>query len=210
MNSPANPPSGPPTVVDLTEDLLGLPAQTPPAAPPSPSVPTNAIAQAVPGVTPPAHKGPMVATMPTVVPRGTLIKSSSTQVVGAGLTVDLSADASFEVNMAKLLGKDLELAQHDRSLAISLLQVHLDRAEVLDAMPLSMPVATVIADNTGATLKALELAMRSGERVHKTAELLVMAQKNGDSVALAALKIKLAEKGDNGGWGDEDVPGGNK
>ena len=152
----------------------------------------------------------MVATMPTVVPRGTLIKSSSTQVVGAGLTVDLSADASFEVNMAKLLGKDLELAQHDRSLAISLLQVHLDRAEVLDAMPLSMPVATVIADNTGATLKALELAMRSGERVHKTAELLVMAQKNGDSVALAALKIKLAEKGDNGGWGDEDVPGGNK
>lgn len=48
--------------------------------------------------------------------------------------------------------------------------------------------------------------MKAGERVHKAAELLVAAQKNGDAVALAALKIKMSEKGAEN-WG-EDVPGG--
>jgi hypothetical protein len=115
--------------------------------------------------------------------------------------VDISSEATFEANFAKLIAKDLELAQHDRSMAIALFQTHLDRAEVLDTMALSMPVATVISDNTGATLKSLELAMKAGERVHKAAELLVAAQRNGDAAMLAALKLKQGGKDDD--WGGE-------
>jgi len=118
--------------------------------------------------------------------------------------VDISSEATFEANFAKLIAKDLELAQHDRSMAIALFQTHLDRAEVLDTMALSMPVATVISDNTGATLKSLELAMKAGERVHKAAELLVNAQRNGDAAMLAALKLKQGGKDDD--WGGETPP----
>jgi hypothetical protein len=63
-------------------------------------------------------------------------------------------------------------------------------------------VATVIADNTGASLKALELAMKASDQVHRVAELLVNAQKNGDAAALNALKLKQGGNGD-AAWGDE-------
>lgn len=142
--------------------------------------------------------------MPSVVARSKVVGQ---QPSASDVTLDLTKEASFEDNLGKLIAKDLSLAQHDRALAVALLQVHLDRAEVLDGMALSMPVAQVIGDNTGATLKALELAMKAGERLHKTAELLVNAQKNADSAALAALKMKMLKDGDGAGWGPE-VPGG--
>jgi hypothetical protein len=140
--------------------------------------------------------------MPKVIPRGTTAVTAPPPSAVAFLDLN----DSFENNLTKLIGKDLELAQHDRSLAIALLQTHLDRAEVLDAMQLSMPVAQVIADNTGAVLKSLELAMKAGERVHKTAELIVAAQKNADSASLAALKVKMEKDAKDSGWGAE-VPG---
>lgn len=187
---------------------LGAPGQA--IAPPLTAQPANAVAQAAGGTPGPtgqggqapvaAAGGPKAVALPSVVPRGTV---SQVQPV-ATTSLDLTGQEGFEASLAKLLAKDLELAQHDRAMAISLFQVHLDRAEVLDTMQLSMPVATVIGDNTGATLKSLELAMKAGERVHKVAELLVNAQKNGDAMALAALKLK--QGGDGKTWGDDDLP----
>lgn len=211
-----------PQAIQILEDLLGgggvaeptpPPEAVPPAAPSTPAptalppaqpaVPATAATQAAPGTTPPV-KAPQVASMPQVIKRGTVVGQQQEHTAQAVIE-DPAQEGTFEKNFAKLLTKDLELAQHDRAMAISLFQVHLDRAEVLDQMQLSMPVAQVISDNTGATLKSLELAMKAGERVHKAAELLVIAQKNGDAAALAAAKIKSAEK--NGGWGDTgDLP----
>jgi len=127
--------------------------------------------------------------------------------------LELDDGATFEQNLAKLLGKDLLVAQHDREVAIALLQVHLDRAEVLDELPLSMPVASVISDNNGSALKALELSMKAGERLHKAAELMVKAKSADDKALLDLLKHQLAEKKlkgeDDGSWGDtSDLPGG--
>lgn len=206
---------GAPQAIQMLDDLLGVStpspskalASPPPAAVPPPAsnlpiaaAPANAAAQAAPGTTPPAGKpGPQVPQMPTIVPRGTVTADAGK----SSVTLALDGGKDFEENLARLLTKDLELAQHDRSMAIALFQTHLDRAEVLDGMQLSMPVATVIADNTGATLKSLELAMKAGERVHKVAELLVNAQKNSDAATLAALKIKQGNKDNDGGWGDE-------
>ncbi len=205
-----------PAAIQMLDDLLGvLPlSQSPVSKPQPPAIPTppqsitppltsqpaNAVAQAAPGTTAPvvAAGGPKAIALPSVVPRGTITQTTSV----TPATLDLSSEASFEANLAKLLEKDLQLAQHDRAMAISLFQVHLDRAEVLDTMQLSMPVATVIGDNTGATLKSLELAMKAGERVHKVAELLVNAQKNGDAAALAALKMQMAKT--SGSWGEDD------
>jgi hypothetical protein len=216
--------------IQILDDLLsGLPTSQNPAkaaalppptplspvpqaiAPPLTAQPANAVAQAAGGQgqpggqgapgqgqpAVPAAGGPKVVALPSVVPRGTVVQTEAS----SPTTFDLSDAGTFEKNLAVLLNKDLQLAQHDRAMAISLFQVHLDRAEVLDTMQLSMPVATVIGDNTGATLKALELAMKAGERVHKVAELLVNAQKNGDAAALAALKLK--QGGDGKTWGDD-------
>jgi len=132
-----------------------------------------------------------------------LTSSAGESESGPSTILNFSSAATFEENLSKLISKDLELAQHDRALAIALLQTHLDRAEVLDSMQLSMPVATVIADNSGVILKSLELAMRSGERVHKTAQLLVDAQKNSDATALAAIKVQTERDKNKDGWGDE-------
>ncbi len=198
LPSPQNPVKAalpPPTPINPVPQVL---------APPLTSQPANAIAQAAgtpaaPGTAPVPAPGPKAVTLPSVVSRGTIAQTTPASPLG----LDLSSGGSFEQALGKLLEKDLELAQYDRAMAISLFQVHLDRAEVLDTMQLSMPVATVIGDNTGATLKSLELAMKAGERVHKVAELLVNAQKNGDALALAALKVKQAsEKGGNG-WADD-------
>lgn len=222
--------------IQILDDLLGgLPTSQNPAKaalpPPTPTIPTpqaiappltaqpaNAVAQAAGGQPPPAGQpaggqgqaaaaasgGPKVAALPSVVPRGTVTSITP----AAPTSLDLNDSATFEANLTKLLAKDLELAQHDRAMAIALFQVHLDRAEVLDTMQLSMPVATVIGDNTGATLKALELSMKAGERVHKVAELLVNAQKNGDAAALAALKLKQGA-GNGQSWGDDsELPNG--
>lgn len=191
---PAAPPS------PLTALPTSFPASVAPAAPQSIIAPQTATAaqQAAPGTTPPI-KGPQVISLPSVISRGTVVGQGNT---AEQVIVELNSRDSFESNFAKLLIKDLELAQHDRSMAIALFQTHLDRAEVLDQMALSMPVATVIADNTGASLKSLELAMKAGERVHKAAELLVAAQKNGDAAMLTALKLKQGKSDD---WG-EDAP----
>lgn len=198
-----------PQAIQILDDLLGnvpqpqnpVKAQAFAVAPSSQvpvsvtqSIPATAAAQAIPGTSSPSRTVPQVANIPSVVARGSVVGNSSAQAL-----VDISSDATFEANFAKLIAKDLELAQHDRSMAIALFQTHLDRAEVLDTMALSMPVATVIGDNTGATLKSLELAMKAGERVHKAAELLVAAQRNGDAAMLAALKLK--QNGDDAGWG---------
>lgn len=203
-----------PQAIQILDDLLGNvpmgqnpakaqpPAAMPFSAPPTSiatAVPASAQAQAVPGTSTPT-KGPQVVSIPSVVARGTVVGTNTAKAL-----VDISSNATFEDNFAKLIAKDLELAQHDRSMAIALFQTHLDRAEVLDTMALSMPVATVISDNTGATLKSLELAMKAGERVHKAAELLVAAQRNGDAAMLAALKLKQGNKGD-GDWGEETPP----
>lgn len=116
----------------------------------------------------------------------------------------------FDKNMGALLNRDLEIANHDRAMATALLKVHLDRADGLDQLQLSMPVATVIADNTGACLKSLELAMKAGERVHKIAELMVAAKKGEDATMIAGLKIKLLMQGKNpdpgDGWDGSDLP----
>jgi homoserine acetyltransferase len=82
----------------------------------------------------------------------------------------------------------------------------LKRGEILDQMALSMPVATVIGDNTGASLKALELTMKAGERVHKAAELLVSMHKANDTNALRALQLQLANKDKGSDWSAEEVP----
>lgn len=197
---------GEPPAIQILEDLLGSTPpqeQTPAPAPASlpaqaTAQPATAVTQAVPGTT--AAKGPQPSQLPSVVTRASVI-NGQTQV---SKIIDLSEKSTFEENLTKLLAKDIELAQHDRAMAIALFQTHLDRAEVLDAMVLSMPVATVIADNTGASLKSLELAMKAGERIRKAGELLVLAQRNGDAALLAALKIKNGNKGD--GWGDDDLP----
>jgi hypothetical protein len=186
--------------IDVSDDLGAnpqKPSQTSTA--PANSI-TNAANQAVPGVNPPSHKGPQTISLPQVVQRTQFVTNQPTS---QETIIDLSSELSFEQNLGKLIQKDLELAKHDRALAVSLFQVHLERGEVLDSMALSMPVAQVIADNTGATLKALELAMKAGERVHKTAELLVNAQKNADTAALNALKMKLAKTASDGGWGND-------
>jgi hypothetical protein len=204
-----------PTSQNPAHKAVALPPPTPQSqaiAPPLTAQPANAVAQAAGGQGQPggqggsgqgqpaaAAGGPKAVALPSVVPRGTVAKADAS----APTTFDLSDQGTFEKNLAVLLNKDLQLAQHNRAMAISLFQVHLDRAEVLDSMQLSMPVATVIADNTGATLKSLELAMKASEQVHKVAELLVNAQKNGDAAALAALKIQQAKKGDGDAWGDD-------
>ena len=207
--------------IQTLEDLLGggepvVEAQNPAPAPaPTPAPqqapapqPTTAAQQAVPGTSAPV-KGPQNVQLPSVVSRNMIVPSQTGTPAQATPIVDLSdPKASFETNLGKLLAKSLELSQHDRAMAIALFQVHLDRAEVLDTMAISMPVAQVIGDNTGATLKALELAMKAGERVHKAAELLVDAQRNGDVAALNALKLQLAKDKGEQGWGDEkDLPG---
>jgi hypothetical protein len=206
-----------PQAIQILDDLLGNvpmaqnparaqpPAAMPFSAPPSSitqAAPASATTQAVPGTQTPTKTGPVVANIPTVVARGAVVSSGGNS---PQALVDVSSEATFEANFAKLIAKDLELAQHDRSMAIALFQTHLDRAEVLDTMALSMPVATVISDNTGATLKSLELAMKAGERVHKAAELLVAAQRNGDAAMLAALKLKQGGK-DGDDWGGETPP----
>jgi hypothetical protein len=183
---------GPPGIIDLTEQVVEDDPKTGPQ-------PATAAAQALPGP-PSAPKGPQTPSIPTVVARPSI---SAAQ--GGKLTVDLSQHGKLEENIAKLLAKDLELAQHDRALALLLFETHLKRGEVLDQMTLSMPVATVIGDNTGAALKALELTMKAGERVHKAAELLVAMGKTNDANALKALQLQAAIKGKNE-WGDEDLP----
>lgn len=204
--------------MSLLDDLSGIPDDSPaiPMEPqaeqpqqaasqpvPAPNPPLGTAAtQVAPGTSPAAGKGPQAVAMPKIVPRGTMVTN---QPSATPAVLDLSG--SFEETLTKLISKDLDLAHHDRALAIALLQTHLDRAEILDGMQLSMPVAQVIADNTGAVLKSLELAMKAGERVHKTAELIVAAQKNADSAALAALKVKMEQENKDNGWGTE-APGG--
>jgi hypothetical protein len=184
--------------VPIAAPLPPQPVQQPPQSiiPPQP---TTAAQQTVPGTTP-AVKQPMSTAMPSVVTRASVISKG---VEEASAVIDPATADNFETNFAKLLTKDLELAKHDRDMAIALFQTHLDRAEILDQMQLSMPVATVIADNTGATLKSLELAMKAGERVHKAAELLVNAQRNSDIASLTAFKLKQGQKE---GWDAGDLP----
>ena len=117
------------------------------------------------------------------------------------LTID-AADSKFEDNLAKLLNHSINVALHDRKVANSLIKVHLERGEMLDGLPLSVAVASVISDNTGATLKALELSMKAGERIQKVAELLVTAKRNDDAAALAAAKIQKDAESGTGQWGD--------
>lgn len=189
-----------PTSIDVSEDF-GTNPQKPTQAQSAPANSiTNAVNQAVPGINPPSHKGPQTVSLPQVVQRTQFVANQPTS---QDTIIDLSSELSFEQNLGKLILKDLELAKHDRALAVSLFQVHLERGEVLDSMALSMPVAQVISDNTGATLKALELAMKAGERVHKTAELLVNAQKNADTAALNALKMKMAKDSKDDAWGSD-------
>lgn len=183
---------GPPGIIDLTQ-VGDDDTKTGP-------VPATAAAQALPGP-PSAPKGPQAASIPSVVARPSIVAAQ-----GNKLTVDLTPNGSFEENIAKLLAKDLELAQHDRALALLLFETHLKRGEVLDQMALSMPVATVISDNTGASLKALELTMKAGERVHKAAELLVSMRKADDANALRAVQLQMAGKKGSGDWSDEDIP----
>lgn len=180
-----------------------------PGSPPqAPAVP----AQTVQGQGQGTKKGgPQPPKIPTNVSRGTVTNATNTVKDDGRITLDETA--TFEQNLAKILDKDLIVAQHDREVAIALLQVHLDRAEALDDLPLSMPVASVISDNNGSALKALELSMKAGERLHKAAELLVKAKAADDKALMDILKHKLAEKKlkgeDDGSWGDTtDLPGG--
>lgn len=127
--------------------------------------------------------------------------------------VTLDDRSDYEANLLSLLNKDLTVAQHDREMAVALMQVYLDRAEGLDEMALSMPVATVISDNNGSILKSLELSMKAGERIHKAAELLVKAKQADDKILIDVMKQQLAERKlnnqDEGEWGDlGDLPGG--
>jgi hypothetical protein len=186
--------------IDVSDDFGANPQKPAPLQPAPATSITNAANQAVPGVNPPSNKGPHNVSLPSVVSRTQVV---SNQPSGVDVLIDLSSEASFEQNLGRLIVKDLELAKHDRALAVSLFQVHLERGEVLDGMALSMPVAQVISDNTGATLKALELAMKAGERLHKTAELLVSAQKNADTASLNALKMKIAKEADRDSWGSD-------
>lgn len=188
------------TSVDVSDDFGTNPQKPAPLQTAPANSITNAANQAVPGVNPPSHKGPQNVSLPQVVQRTQFVTNQSPS---PDTIIDLSNDSSFEQNLGKLIAKDLELAKHDRALAVSLFQVHLERGEVLDGMALSMPVAQVISDNTGATLKALELAMKAGERVHKTAELLVNAQKNSDTATLNALKMKMAQVSKDESWGSD-------
>jgi hypothetical protein len=196
-------------LIDL-EELLGgggpasAPATPAPAPAPFTATATTPGQQAAPGTTPPT-KQPQAVAMPTVVDRQALIVQGGA--ASPPGTVKLDAKGDFDTNLALLLAKDLELAQHDRQMAISLFQIHLERAEVLDGLQLSMPVAQVIGDNTGATLKSLELAMKASERVRKVAELLVDARRNDDAASINALKLQIASKKGDNGWGDE-TPGG--
>lgn len=155
-------------------------------------------------------KGGPLVNMPKVdrTDVGNAIKSTT----GDG-RMTLDATSEYETNLLSLLNKDLTVAQHDREVAIALMQVYLDRGEGLDELALSMPVATVISDNNGSILKSLELAMKAGERIHKSAELLVKAKQADDKAIIDAMKQQLAERKlnneDNGEWGDlGDLPGG--
>lgn len=122
---------------------------------------------------------------------------------------DSSDPNAYYDNLVTLADKSLQMAQHDRSLAIATLQVHLDRGEVLDSLPLSMPVSSVISDNTGACLKSLELVQRAGDRMFKVAELLVNAKKADDTALINAYKAEIAankNKPDSEWGGEDDLP----
>lgn len=158
-------------------------------------------------------KGPQLQTM-TVVPRKGALDAAQT---ANGLhTPDMCQQvtltpAEHEANLVALLNKHIALASHDRAMALSILQVHLDRGEVLDAMPLSMPVATAISDNTSAILKATELAQKAGKSIFDSAKLLVDNKKSEDANLVRAFTAQLNERklnGDNdSGWGDaSDLP----
>lgn len=199
---PASPPAVP--VVFPTIPLI-TPVAAPPATVPQPPAPN-------------AKQGPQAQMLPTVVPRKTVTGNNSPPSLNSNRMTLAAANGqanTYEDNLLALVNKSLDAAQHDRELAISLLQIHLDRAEVLDAMALSMPVATVISDNTGAILKSLELTQRAGERVLDLAKLLVEAKKADDASIIKMFQAKLAEmkliqkpgEGE-GGWGDTSDLGG--
>lgn len=182
----------------------------PPPIPGPPSVPSAPTPPQPPQGSAAPKKGPSPPKIPNNVSRSNTRNVASGTSGDGHLSLDNSSD--YEVNLFRLLNKDLIVSQHDREMSVALMQVHLDRAEVLDEMPLSMPVATVIGDNNGAILKSLELAMKAGERIHKAAELLVKAKVADDKILIDTLKQQIAirklEGEDADGWGDtDDLPG---
>lgn len=190
----------------------GLPVVIPPAPPPLPTTPAAPAPNA-----PAARQGPVPQVIPTVVPRKPVTATPNPVSLSSQRMQLKTGDSdTYESNLLSLINKSLEAAQHDRELAIALLQVYLDRAEVLDGMALSMPVATVISDNTGAILKSLELTQHAGERLLDLAKLLVDAKKADDTAVIKMFAAKLAEMklagggSDGNGWGDLDQIGGAK
>ncbi len=174
---------------------------TAPTAPIAPPLPTPAPAPVPPqpskkgkGYTPPA-------TIQKILPRSGVAKKGVTKAIG----VQLDQEKDFEENLTGLLNRALEVTQHDREMAMALFQVHLDRGEELDGLALTMPVAQVIGDNTGATLKSLELAMKAGDRVVKVAELLARAKKEDLANIINYLKVSLKiGEDDDEAWADTD------
>jgi hypothetical protein len=180
------------------------------------AVPASVPAPAAPPVTPVGGTGvnasgsaqnqqsTKVVSIGAVIQRADLTKEDSAS--GVALTDgNLKLDPEnkdFEHNLALLLNHNLALSIHDRRMAIALAKVHLERGEELDKLPITVGVASVISDNTGAVLKALELSQRAGERVHKVAELLVTAKKNDEATLLAAAKLRKENAGADE-WGSD-------
>ena len=191
-------------IVDLTEPFVAPSVEveevdesagvsSPPPNPPVPSTPTK--------------KGPAPASFGRVVSRASTVPPVNDSPPANALTLN----DSYESNLIALSDKTRAVAQADRGMAISMLQVHLDRGEQLDALPLSHPVATTISDNTTACLKSLELAHKAGNRILEVAKLLVEAKKADDSNTIKAYQAQLAAKklnGDNDDeWGEiDDLP----
>lgn len=192
-------------------------APLPPATPPPAQTPvqTSVIptqgspAPKTPAPTGGKGKGPQSPQMGKLVPRSSTIAQAQT---GNGLAVPAPVQATqitlsaeeYENNLVQLLNQSISLASHDRAMALSMLQVHLDRGEELDKLPLSMPVSAAISDNTTACLKSMELAQKAGVTIFNSAKLLVDAKKADDTALIKAFQARLAEKklqGDNDdGW----------
>lgn len=194
---------------DALEDLSGntssgngqtkapVTPQPVPQATPQPAPGTTTVPQSQSGK---KGKGTPPARIQNIQERSDVAKKGVLDIIGT----QLDQDVEYEKNLEKLLNKALQICHHDREMAMALFQVHLDRGEELDTLPLTMPVAQVIGDNTGATLKALELAMKSGDRVTKVAELFVRAKKEDLTNLINYLKIHLKGEDGSDNWGDVD------
>lgn len=177
-------------------DPFSVPEVSVPPSPPS--APTSA-----------PTASPAKAKKPGGQPAVKMSKVVSRSVVQAGtngnsvaIELDSSEDAHFEENLAGLLNQVLKIAHHDRGMSMALFQVHLERGEELDNLAFTMPVAQIISDNTNATLKSMELAMKAGDRLHKVAELIISAKKSEETNLIQILKLELKQEG--GEWNDLD------